>query len=232
MENQHAATTKPLASRRLHHPYLSLLIFIFSAPCTVSGLLSHSHTQSDTTTSLRSHLDTTAHPPSRRAALSMPLALLLSTISRPVQAAPPVAVMMEELGYFPVTNQKGDTVYISARVQRGSTDQAVALAAHLRKTGAVMYGAFWCPHCRQQKEIFGREAWASVNYVECAAQGAGADVALCRKKKVDGYPTWVLGNGKTVGGEAPLGEIASKSGFRGEFDQGLEPELPGSGSCR
>ena len=33
---------------------------------------------------------------------------------------------------------------------------ARALAEHLTNSGAKMYGAFWCPHCQQQKAIFGR----------------------------------------------------------------------------
>jgi len=47
-------------------------------------------------------------------------------------AAPPMAVIAEELGYFPVTNRNGDTIYVSARVKRHSTEQAVALAEHLK----------------------------------------------------------------------------------------------------
>ncbi|HEY9888334.1 MAG TPA: hypothetical protein V6D02_08030, partial [Candidatus Obscuribacterales bacterium] len=29
------------------------------------------------------------------------------------------------------------------------------LAQHLTAQGATMYGAFWCPHCADQKELFG-----------------------------------------------------------------------------
>ena len=35
----------------------------------------------------------------------------------------------------------------------------IALAKHLSKTGAKMYGAFWCGHCANQKEVFGKEAF-------------------------------------------------------------------------
>ena len=34
------------------------------------------------------------------------------------------------------------------------SSQEEALAKHLTKTGAVMYGAYWCPYCSQQKKIF------------------------------------------------------------------------------
>jgi hypothetical protein len=28
------------------------------------------------------------------------------------------------------------------------------LAQHLAETGGVMYGAYWCPHCADQKAMF------------------------------------------------------------------------------
>mmetsp|Transcript_33700 Transcript_33700/g.66592 ORF Transcript_33700/g.66592 Transcript_33700/m.66592 type:complete len:80 (+) Transcript_33700:332-571(+) len=62
-----------------------------------------------------------------------------------------------------------------------------------------------------------REAGGAVRRVAGVLPGVDA-VCGSGKKKVDGYPTSLLGNGKTVGGEAPLGEIALKNGFRGEFD--------------
>src|ERR1041385_8352379 len=36
--------------------------------------------------------------------------------------------------------------------------------------GARMYGAWWCPHCADQKELFGF-AFQYVNYVECSPPG-------------------------------------------------------------
>ena len=61
------------------------------------------------------------------------------------QAAPPIAVIAEELGYFPVQNRNGDVVYVPKKVQRQSTDQAIELAKMLSEKGMVFYGAFWCP---------------------------------------------------------------------------------------
>ena len=34
-----------------------------------------------------------------------------------------------------------------------------------------MYGAYWCPHCAHQKELFGAEAWSLIPYVECSLKG-------------------------------------------------------------
>ena len=151
----------------------------------------------------------------------------------PAAAAPPFAVMAEELGYFPVTNSEGTTLYVPARSKRVSSPQAVKLAEYLRKSGAVMFGAYWCPHCSRQKDMFGREAWGVIQYVECSPKGYGADARRCAKKDVDGYPTWRFGNGKVAAGEMSLKGIVEMSGYKGEFDASLEEPLPaGSGSCR
>lgn len=63
------------------------------------------------------------------------------------QAAPPIAVIAEELGYFPVQNRVGDLVYVPKRVQRESSDQAIELAKKMSEKGAVMYGA-----CKLRRE--------------------------------------------------------------------------------
>lgn len=86
-----------------------------------------------------------------------------------------------------------------------------------------MYGAFWCPHCARQKELFGREAWAMVPYVECAPRGYGYQGGTaCRK--IDGYPTFRDKSGKIqVSGERPLEVLAQEVGFTG-FDPSLETD--------
>ena len=78
---------------------------------------------------------------------------ILASSPRPSLAAPPFAIMAEELGYFPVKDEKsGETVMVPAKAKRESTDQAVELAKYLQSTKAVMYGAFWCPHCQRQSK--------------------------------------------------------------------------------
>lgn len=153
-------------------------------------------------------------------------------------AAPPFAIMAEEVGYFPVTDERtGQTVMVPAKAKRQSTDQSIELAKYLQSSGARMYGAFWCPHCQRQKELFGKEAWKYIDYVECSPKGYRAKYATCIDQKVDGYPTWKFGNGKTQGGEMELSEIAKISGYlkRGKtFDASLETGVPplGGGSCQ
>jgi uncharacterized membrane protein/glutaredoxin len=95
-----------------------------------------------------------------------------------------------------------------------STPEAIALAEHLSGSGAAMYSAYWCPHCHEQKELFGREATAKLKVIECAPDGRNSQKALCDSKKIEGFPTWEI-NGKLDVGVKPLAKIAQLSGFRG-----------------
>jgi len=148
-------------------------------------------------------------------------------------AAPPVNVIAEELGYFPVQNRNGEITYIPARVKRTSTEQSIKLAAYLQKSGAVMYGAFWCPHCQRQKEMFGKEAWGMIKYVECDKKGFDGNASKCLKEGIEGFPAWKFKGGKEASGEMPLQQLVKVSGYKGTFDGDLEPSLPNSsGSCR
>jgi hypothetical protein len=155
-------------------------------------------------------------------------------LPQPATAAPPIAIIAEELGYFPVTDQKGETVYVPKRIQRQSTDQAVTLARQLRKSGAVVYTAYWCPHCARQRELWGQQAWKELSNVECAPNGFNAQPSLCTAKAVDGYPTTILGNGKRISGEQSLADLAKAVGynkFRPELERDLPPML-GSTKCK
>ena len=93
-----------------------------------------------------------------------------------------------------------------------SSPQAVALADHLTRSGAVMYTAYWCPHCHEQKELFGKAAADQLTLVECAADGRNSQKALCDAKKIEGFPTWEI-NGKLDSGVKSLAELARLSGY-------------------
>jgi hypothetical protein len=166
---------------------------------------------------------------------SLTTVLPVTAVPAPAHAAPPISIIAEELGYFPIQSSKtGKTVYVPKRVQRESSDQAVKLAAKLTAAGATMYGAFWCPHCSNQKELFGQKAWGMVQYVECAGQGYNGSPAVCAAAKVDGYPTWVFADGTQVSGERPLEYLASQVGFKGfraEMETNVPPGL-GSAACK
>jgi hypothetical protein len=95
-----------------------------------------------------------------------------------------------------------------------STSATLALAEHLTKVGAKMYTAYWCPHCHEQKELFGKQATEKLTIVECAPDGHNSQAALCNTKKIDGYPSWEI-NGTIDSGVKPLAKLAELSGFKG-----------------
>jgi uncharacterized membrane protein len=88
--------------------------------------------------------------------------------------------------------------FIWAMPAGGGRGFEAALAGHLREQGAVMYGAYWCPHCAEQKALFG-DAAADLPYVECAKDGVNARPDLCEKAGVKAFPTWVLGDERREG---------------------------------
>lgn len=91
--------------------------------------------------------------------------------------------------------------------------RARALAEHLTKTGAKFYGTYWCPHCKEQKELFGASA-QRLPYIECSPAGrSGPQAAACRAAGVQVYPTWVI-NGERFEGVLFLEDLIRISGFR------------------
>jgi uncharacterized membrane protein len=87
------------------------------------------------------------------------------------------------------------------------------LAVHLTKIDAKFYGAFWCPACKQQKEMFGSSA-ERIPYVECSPGGQRAPVAqVCRDARVESYPTWTI-DGQRLVGVQTLEALAQASNYK------------------
>lgn len=101
---------------------------------------------------------------------------------------------------------------VFATAAPSATPYQDALARHLAKSGAMFYGAYWCPHCEEQKELFGGAA-GLLPYVECDPKGERSQTERCRAAGVKVFPTWVLGVERREGVQ-PLAELARLSGFR------------------
>ena len=90
-----------------------------------------------------------------------------------------------------------------------------ALATHLEESGAKFYGAYWCPRCQEQKDLFGASA-KRLPYVECKPGGPnGPETVSCAAKNIDNYPTWIIGGRRYVG-VSDAEALATHSGFRWE----------------
>ena len=94
-----------------------------------------------------------------------------------------------------------------------SSPEKIKLAEHLTNEGAVMYNAYWCPHCHDQKEMFGKEATKKLNLVECAKDGFNNKRELCEAKGITGFPSWEI-NGSIESGVKSLEELAKLSNYK------------------
>ena len=92
-----------------------------------------------------------------------------------------------------------------------------AFASCIKDSGAVFYGAFWCPHCNNQKSMFGKSA-KLLPYVECSTPDGQGQLQVCKDKSITNYPTWdfpPVAPASTTGrltGEVKLETLAEKTG--------------------
>jgi len=86
-----------------------------------------------------------------------------------------------------------------------------AFAQCLTDKGVTYYGAFWCPNCQKQNEIFGRSK-RYIPYVECSTPDGKSQVEQCRNANITAYPTWEFEGGERLTGVQPLETLAEKTG--------------------
>jgi len=85
------------------------------------------------------------------------------------------------------------------------------LAKCIAGRGVKLYGAFWCSHCEEQKELFGSSE-KYLDYVECSTPDGQGTLPACIDAGIESYPTWVLPDGLKLTGVVPLEELAGFSG--------------------
>ena len=105
---------------------------------------------------------------------------------------------------------------VAPAVTTTSGPAQLALARHLREIGAKEYGAYWCPHCHDQKMLFGKEAAALIDYVECDPKGQNSRAEICQAAgaNIKGFPTWEI-KGQFYSGTQSLEKLADLSGYTG-----------------
>jgi uncharacterized membrane protein len=131
-----------------------------------------------------------------------------------VSAAAAVAIAALHLNYVGILGQPPAT----------EEPMVKALAMHLTQRGVKMYGASWCPHCVDQKEIFGASA-RRIPYVECSTGGPrSAMSSACQAARITSYPTWII-DGKRIQEVLTLQQLADMTGFRGK--DAAQPAAPG-----
>lgn len=100
----------------------------------------------------------------------------------------------------------GGIVYYS--LQPGKLDE---FAKCTKESGATFYGAFWCPHCQEQKKLFGK-SMRLVNYIECSTPDGRDQKIICNQKNIEGYPTWEFSDGSRESGVLSMGQLSEKTG--------------------
>jgi hypothetical protein len=86
-----------------------------------------------------------------------------------------------------------------------------AFAQCLATKQAKMYGLYWCPHCIEQKEMFG-ESFHFVPYQECAIKGSSELATECKVAGVKLFPSWQFGMDPPKEGVVSLEALSDKTG--------------------
>ena len=137
--------------------------------------------------------------------------IIISTIILLVSLIWSSYVDPDKKGRIP-TNERSAPIVASK-----SSTSATQLAEHLNKIGAVKYSAYWCPHCHDQRELFGKEAASKLNIIECAEDGKNSQSEVCKAKGINGFPSWEI-NGRIESGVKSLEELAEWSNYNGPRD--------------
>jgi hypothetical protein len=144
-----------------------------------------------------------------RAAVLRQAAASASTILATASLAAPLAAHSipppEMLGNAPGGGERIAVLYTPPSVKGQSTPEQIALAEHLKKTGAKFYGAYWCRFCNMQRGVFGAGGVRALPYVECDKTDAGRQ--RCNAAEIKAYPTWVLKDKPRLVGVQSLDEL-------------------------
>lgn len=98
------------------------------------------------------------------------------------------------------------------------------VAKCLTQKGVIMYGAYWCPHCLNQKKFFGDDV-QFVTYQECDDQGIGGNHKLCLERGVTSYPTWIFPGQGNLTGEQQVADLAKLANCEDKLPQDEQDKL-------
>ncbi len=92
-------------------------------------------------------------------------------------------------------------------VTPGKAGPLDTFATCIKDSGSLFHGAFWCPHCQNQKSLFGSSA-KLLPYIECSTPDGNGQLPVCENKGIKTYPTWYLPDGTIHEGELSLDELS------------------------
>jgi len=106
---------------------------------------------------------------------------------------------------------------VSPKITTVSSQEKIDFAKYLSNKNIVMYSAYWCPHCNDQKQLFGKQAVEELIIVECAKDGKNNQYKLCQEKGIEGFPSWEINNG-IYSGTMSLDELAKMTNYDGDIN--------------
>lgn len=74
-----------------------------------------------------------------------------------------------------------------------------------------MYGLYWCPHCLEQKAMFG-QSFHYVPYVECAIKGSSELAPECKVAGAKLFPSWQFGMDPPKEGILSMEALSDRTG--------------------
>ena len=96
-----------------------------------------------------------------------------------------------------------------------STAQTIKLADQLNTVVARFFGAHWCPACKEQMKLFGKQAGRKLNYVECGLPDKYPDqLSQCRGENIRSIPTWTRPGSTRLEGVQSINTLERWSGLR------------------
>jgi glutaredoxin len=124
-----------------------------------------------------------------------------------------------------ITESSGPDKPTPLEITKISSDEALTLAKQMESLNARMYGAYFCTHCYDQKQAFGKEAFSRISYVECTQDGEDSQLGLCREKGIRSVPTWEI-SGKLFVGERSIDELQELVSAELSAADGLKVKQP------
>jgi len=106
---------------------------------------------------------------------------------------------------------------VSPPITTLSSIEKINFAKYLNDNNIVMYSAYWCPHCNDQKQLFGKKAVEELLIVECAKDGKNNQYKLCQEKGIEGFPSWEINN-QIYSGTMSLNELAKMTNYDGDIN--------------
>ena len=98
---------------------------------------------------------------------------------------------------------------VTLLISNVAADDLAKFARCIDRSGAKYYGAWWCPYCKSQNEMFEKSA-KRLPYIECSPKGSKKVLGRCRS--INAVPTWVFKDGPTVTGVQSFRQLADFTG--------------------